>query len=74
MTCNILLVSQCFCVVALQSDSLNFRCVWLSGRGVVAKKLLLVSSSTEIWRLTGICEEERALSMTASVCRSKRLG
>ena len=27
----------------------------------------LVSSSTEIWRLTGICEGERALSMTASL-------
>ena len=34
----------------------------------------LVSSATEIWRLTGICEGERALSMTASVCRTKRLG
>ena len=27
----------------------------------------VVSSSTEIWRLTRICEGERALSMTASL-------
>ena len=35
----------------------------------------LVSSSTEIWRSMGICEGERALSMTARlhVCWTKRL-
>ena len=32
-----MLVSQCFCIVVLQSDSLNFGCAWLNGRGVVAK-------------------------------------
>ena len=37
LTCNILLVPRCFCIVVLQSASLNFGCAWLSGRGVVAK-------------------------------------
>ena len=37
LTSNILLVPQCFCIVVLQSASLNFWCAWLSGRGVVAK-------------------------------------
>ena len=37
LTCNILLVPLCFCIVVLQSDSLNFWCAWLSGHSVVAK-------------------------------------
>ena len=32
-----MLVPQYFCIVVLQSASLNFRCALLSGRGVVAK-------------------------------------
>ena len=65
LTCNILLVSQCFCIVMLPSDSLNFRCAWLNGRGVVAK-----ITPTEIWRSTGICEGERTCIVHGSVCLS----
>ncbi len=35
--------------------------------------MTIVSSSTEIWRSTGTCEGECALSMKASGCRTKRL-
>ena len=39
LTCNIFLGPRCFCTVVLQTDSLNFRCAWLSGRVAVLSRL-----------------------------------
>ena len=44
LTCNVLLVSQYFCIEVLQSDGLNFWCAWL--RCVVAAAITSVVFNT----------------------------